>query len=111
MEKPAFWNNTKRYYDLKSYWRNLFGGRVYKLPIDAGFTCPNRDGTVAAGGCIYCDGTRVKAAPGGAASPCFGTDCKGSGLLPKTPPSRQIHCLFSDLYEHVRSAGPPEAPL
>lgn len=56
MEKPAFWNNTKRYYDLKSYWRNLFGGRVYKLPIDAGFTCPNRDGTVAAGGCIYCDG-------------------------------------------------------
>lgn len=56
MEKPAFWNNTKRYHDLKSYWRNRFGGWVYKLPIDAGFTCPNRDGTVAAGGCIYCDG-------------------------------------------------------
>jgi hypothetical protein len=56
LEKPAFWNNTKRYYDLKSYWRNRFGGQVYKLPIDAGFTCPNRDGAVAAGGCIYCDG-------------------------------------------------------
>ena len=56
MEKPAFWNNTKRYYDLKSYWRNRFGDRVYKLPIDAGFTCPNRDGALAAGGCIYCDG-------------------------------------------------------
>lgn len=56
MEKPAFWNNTKRYYDLKSHWINQFGGRVYKLPIDAGFTCPNRDGSVAAGGCIYCDG-------------------------------------------------------
>jgi hypothetical protein len=56
LEKPAFWNNTKRYHDLKSYWRNRFGGWVYKLPIDAGFTCPNRDGTVAAGGCIYCDG-------------------------------------------------------
>jgi hypothetical protein len=56
LAKPAFWNNTKRYYDLKSYWRNRFGGRVYKLPIDAGFTCPNRDGAVAAGGCIYCDG-------------------------------------------------------
>ncbi len=56
MEKPVFWNNTKRYYDLKSYWRNRFGGLVYKLPIDAGFTCPNRDGAVAAGGCIYCDG-------------------------------------------------------
>ena len=56
MEKPAFWNSTKRYYDLKSYWRNRFGGWVYKLPIDAGFTCPNRDGAAATGGCIYCDG-------------------------------------------------------
>lgn len=56
MSKPAFWNNTKRYYDLKSYWRNLFGCNVYKLPIDAGFTCPNRNGNVATGGCIYCDG-------------------------------------------------------
>jgi radical SAM protein (TIGR01212 family) len=54
--KPTFWNNTKRYYDLKSYWVNRFGCRVHKLPIDAGFTCPNRDGSVAAGGCVYCDG-------------------------------------------------------
>ena len=56
MTKPAFWNNRKRYYDLKSYWRNRFGGSVQKLPIDAGFTCPNRDGRLAVGGCIYCDG-------------------------------------------------------
>ncbi len=54
--KPTFWNNAKRYYDLKSYWINRFGCRVHKLPIDAGFTCPNRDGRVASGGCIYCDG-------------------------------------------------------
>jgi radical SAM protein (TIGR01212 family) len=54
--KPTFWNNTKRYHDLKSYWINRFGCRVHKLPIDAGFTCPNRDGSVATGGCIYCDG-------------------------------------------------------
>ena len=54
--KPAFWNNRKRYSDLKSYWVNRFGCRVHKLPIDAGFTCPNRDGTIAEGGCTYCDG-------------------------------------------------------
>jgi radical SAM protein (TIGR01212 family) len=54
--KPTLWNNRKRYYDLKSYWINRFGCRVHKLPIDAGFTCPNRDGRAAAGGCIYCDG-------------------------------------------------------
>jgi radical SAM protein (TIGR01212 family) len=56
LAKPSFWNNAKRYFDLKSYWRNRFGCRVHKLPIDAGFACPNRDGRVAAGGCIYCDG-------------------------------------------------------
>jgi radical SAM protein (TIGR01212 family) len=56
LAKPSFWNNTKRYFDLKSYWLNRFHCRVHKLPIDAGFTCPNRDGLVAAGGCIYCDG-------------------------------------------------------
>ncbi len=56
MSKPDFWKNSKRYYDLKSYWRNLFGCNVRKLQIDAGFTCPNRDGFVAVGGCIYCDG-------------------------------------------------------
>lgn len=56
LTKPDFWNNAKRYYDLKSYWRNRFGCTVYKLPIDAGFTCPNRDGAIATGGCLYCDG-------------------------------------------------------
>ncbi len=54
--KPVIWNNAKRYYDLKSFWLNRFGCRVYKLPIDAGFTCPNRDGAASTGGCIYCDG-------------------------------------------------------
>jgi len=56
LSKPSLWNNTKRYCDLKSFWLNRFGCRVYKLQIDAGFTCPNRDGTVSRGGCIYCDG-------------------------------------------------------
>ena len=56
MSKQSFTENKKRYRDLKSFWRNRFGCNVYKVPIDAGFTCPNRDGTVATGGCIYCDG-------------------------------------------------------
>lgn len=60
MPKPDFWKNSKNYYDLKSYWHNLFGCSVHKLQIDAGFTCPNRDGHVAVGGCIYCDGRGSK---------------------------------------------------
>lgn len=45
----------KRYNDLNSYLRGLFGCRVQKIPIDAGLTCPNRDGTISTGGCIYCN--------------------------------------------------------
>jgi hypothetical protein len=47
---------SKRYHDFKTYLRNTFGARVAKLPIDAGFTCPNRDGRCGAEGCVYCDG-------------------------------------------------------
>jgi radical SAM protein (TIGR01212 family) len=56
MPKPELWKNRKRYYDFKSFLVNRFGCRVHKLQIDAGFTCPNRDGKVAWGGCAYCDG-------------------------------------------------------
>ncbi len=44
----------KRYNDLSSYLKNKFGERVLKICIDGGFTCPNRDGTVSYGGCIFC---------------------------------------------------------
>jgi uncharacterized protein len=45
----------KRYYDLNSYLREKFGCRVQKITIDAGLNCPNRDGTISTGGCIYCN--------------------------------------------------------
>jgi len=44
-----------RYYTFSEYLRNRFGARVYKINIDAGFGCPNRDGKISRQGCIYCD--------------------------------------------------------
>ncbi len=44
-----------RYNDFNTYLRNIFGCRVQKITVDAGLTCPNRDGTVSTGGCIYCN--------------------------------------------------------
>ena len=44
-----------RYNDLNTYFRSLFGCRVQKIPIDAGLSCPNRDGAVSTDGCIYCN--------------------------------------------------------
>jgi radical SAM protein (TIGR01212 family) len=43
-----------RYYPLSQFLRGFFGCRVDKIPLDAGFTCPNRDGTISRRGCIYC---------------------------------------------------------
>ena len=45
----------KPYYDLNTYLRSIFGCRVQKISLDAGLTCPNRDGRVGTGGCIYCN--------------------------------------------------------
>jgi len=46
---------VQRYNDLNRYLRSLFGCRVQKIFIDAGLSCPNRDGTISTGGCIYCN--------------------------------------------------------
>ena len=45
----------KRYYQFSEYLKNKFGKKVYKITLDAGFSCPNRDGTISSGGCIFCD--------------------------------------------------------
>jgi radical SAM protein (TIGR01212 family) len=46
---------AKRYTDFNTYLRDIFGCRVQKITIDAGFSCPNRDGKITTGGCIYCN--------------------------------------------------------
>jgi len=45
----------KRFRDYNSYLRETFGERVQKIPLDAGFSCPNRDGTISEKGCLFCD--------------------------------------------------------
>ncbi len=42
---------------LSQYYREKFGCKVYKLSLDGGFSCPNRDGTIGTGGCIFCTGS------------------------------------------------------
>lgn len=45
----------QRYRDYNTYLRRLFGERVQKIPLDAGLSCPNRDGSLSRDGCVYCD--------------------------------------------------------
>ncbi len=50
-----FNNTDKRYNQYSAHLKNKFGVKVYKITLDAGFSCPNRDGTISTGGCIFCD--------------------------------------------------------
>ena len=47
-------NSNKRYHTLDYFYKEKFKEKVFKVSLDAGFTCPNIDGTVGYGGCIYC---------------------------------------------------------
>lgn len=49
------WGNARRFNSYAEYFKKLFGGRVQKISVDAGFTCPNRDGSKGKGGCTFCD--------------------------------------------------------
>lgn len=46
---------AERYRSFAGYWRQKYGERLQKVVVDAGFTCPNRDGKISRGGCTYCD--------------------------------------------------------
>lgn len=54
MQKFKYAFDNKRYHTWNYYLRNTFGEKVFKVSINAGFTCPNIDGKVAFGGCTYC---------------------------------------------------------
>lgn len=50
-----FNGSTKRYNEYSLHLKKKFGCKVYKITLDAGFSCPNRDGVISTGGCIFCD--------------------------------------------------------
>jgi len=50
-----FNQTDKRYNQYSAHLKNKFGVKVYKVTLDAGFSCPNRDGSTSSGGCIFCD--------------------------------------------------------
>lgn len=49
------WGHARRFNSYPEYFKQVFGSRVQKLTIDAGFTCPNRDGSKGRGGCTFCN--------------------------------------------------------
>ncbi|MBR4262781.1 MAG: TIGR01212 family radical SAM protein [Bacilli bacterium] len=54
VNKFKYSDSNKRYYTLDYFYKHKFNSKVFKASINGGFTCPNKDGTVGFGGCIYC---------------------------------------------------------
>ena len=53
--KEYIWGHHRRFNAYSNYFKRIFGERIQKVTIDAGFTCPNRDGKKGYGGCTYCN--------------------------------------------------------
>ena len=54
MNKFKYSDDNKRYHTLDYFYKHKFNSKVFKVSLNGGFTCPNIDGTVGKGGCIYC---------------------------------------------------------
>jgi len=53
--KTYLWGDTRRFNSYSRYFKEMFGTRVQKVTVNAGFTCPNRDGSIGTGGCTFCN--------------------------------------------------------
>ncbi|MDP4127299.1 MAG: TIGR01212 family radical SAM protein [Bacillota bacterium] len=78
--------HEKRYHTFNEHLRETFGGKIFKVSLDAGFTCPNRDGTLGKGGCIYCS-------------------ARGSGDFAGKQ-GQSIHNQFIDVTERMKKKWP-----
>ena len=92
-----YYPEGKRYNSFVGYYRRRYGERVQKLVLDAGFSCPNRDGTVGWGGCSYCDNA--------AFHPGYSTP--GKALLAQIEEGREsgIHGsgIIWDIFRHIQT--------
>ena len=76
-----------KYTSVNEYLKNKYGGKIYKLSIDAGMTCPNRDGTLGTGGCIFCSA-------GGSGDFAIGKDerysCSGEDVVRQLNEAKEV---------------------
>jgi radical SAM protein (TIGR01212 family) len=87
-------DKDKRYRDLNSYLKETFGCKVYKIPVDAGLTCPNRDGSIALNGCIYCLSRGPRQAPLDPPIPIREQIVKGKDFFAKTRGAKKFIVYF-----------------
>lgn len=76
-----FSDDNKRYHTWNYYLRHRFGKKIAKVPLDGGFTCPNRDGTRGYGGCTFCTSSGSGEFAGDRAEPLLDQYIKGQAVM------------------------------
>ncbi len=91
------------YYSLNEYLKNTFGEKVYKLSLDLGLTCPNRDGTLDTRGCIFClDGSSGFASKSGSVSERIE---KAKALIEKKTDAKKFIAYFQSFTNTYADTG------
>lgn len=93
-----------RYRTFSAYLRERFGAPVKKISLDAGLTCPNRDGTISAGGCIYCDPDSFSPLAGKSRPPLIHQLREGIAA----GHGRGVHGFIAYFQSHTNTYAPPE---
>ena len=88
------WFEQFRYYPFSQYLKERFGCKVHKVTLHAGFTCPNRDGTKARGGCIYCVNSSFSPVAGKAAVPVVQQMREGMGFMRRRYGAEKFYAYF-----------------
>lgn len=95
----------KRYYSLDHFLRKEYGEKVYKITLNGGMTCPNRDGRVGTGGCIFCSAKGSGDFAGPAAMPISGQLARGKlQLMSKRP----VHSYIAYFQAFTNTYAPVE---
>jgi radical SAM protein (TIGR01212 family) len=89
-----FLTGDSRYNSYGAFLRTRFGCRVHKVIVDAGFTCPNRDGTVGLGGCTYCDNEAFRPPTADRHLPVKEQVERGIGFLRRRYPAQKFIAYF-----------------
>lgn len=93
----------KRYHSLDYALKSQFGEKVYRIALNGGMTCPNRDGKIGYGGCIFCSGMGSEILPVLPAKQLQNSSQKGKPFLPES-----VRCmLISHISRLLRVPMPP----
>ncbi|MFO7998061.1 MAG: TIGR01212 family radical SAM protein [Bacteroidales bacterium] len=98
------WGNSRRYNAWTDYCRKNYGGRLQKVAVNAGFSCPNRDGTVGLGGCSFCNNEGFNPSYCKPEKPVYQQIEEGLGFLKKRYKNPAVFLAYLQAYSNTHAS-------